>query len=385
MKCISFGKIDKKLLIPVIGGIITLILTTLVSKNKKYNVLRKNPLILDIYVAIGMISSFIPYLIIKYRTRKLSLTSDELSEKSKLNIILIYHNYIKETRFTKYKLIFCSAIIDFSASIIIYAFCSYFNYSLWTSEILFMSLFSHLILKTKLYKHQYFSMIIIIVLGLIMNIIHYFNFSESQRKFKFLDLILKLISEICASLNAVIVKYNMEKTYSSPYEVCLWLGFVELIFYIIILVIFNLLRLKIAGVQYPDNFFELFGNYDINDFLLCFILLIVNACYNIALYVTNDYFTPFHTMIIDILNELYSYSTIGGDKIISILGIIIVTLIGIMFLIFVEIIELNLCKLSHNTKKNIEIRALRDSFVGEYYIPTSGEEVLKNEEDEEEL
>lgn len=156
MKCISCGKVDKKLLIPVIGGIVTLLLTTLISKNVKYNVLRKNPLILNIYVSIGMIFSFIPYLIIKHRTKKISLNSDELSQKSKskskskLDIKLIHHNYIKETRFTKYKLIFYSSIIDFSSSLLVYVFCSYFNYSLWTFEILFMSLFSRLILKINL-------------------------------------------------------------------------------------------------------------------------------------------------------------------------------------------------------------------------------------------
>ena len=32
-----------------------------------------------------------------------------------------------------------------------------------------------------------------------------------------------------------------------------------------------------------------------------------------------------------------------------------------MILIFIEIIELNFCGLSHNTKKNIELRASQDS------------------------
>jgi uncharacterized protein YacL len=235
MKCISCGKVDKKLLIPVIGGIVTLILTTLVSKNVKYNVIRKNPLILSIYVSIGMTLSFIPYLIIKYRTKKRSLTSDEISQKSKHDIKYRHYNYIKETRSTKYKLILYSSIIDFSSPILLYVFCSYFNYSLWTFEILFVSLFSHWMLKVNLYKHQYFSMIIIIVLGLVMNIIHYFNFSKSQKKFEFLGLILKFVAEICSSLNQVIAKYNMEKTYCSPYEMCIWLGFIELILYIIMI------------------------------------------------------------------------------------------------------------------------------------------------------
>ena len=228
-------------------------------------------------------------------------------------------------------------------------------------------------------------MIIIIVLGLVMNIIHYFNFSESQKKFEFLGLILKFVAEICSSLNQVIAKYNMEKTYCSPYEMCIWLGFIELILYIIILVIFNLLQLKIAGVQYPDNFYELFDNYDMNDFIIGLILLIVDACYNIAIYVTCDYFSPFHVMIIEILNQLYSYSTIGGNIGIRILGILIVILIAFMFLVFVELIELNICNFSYNTKKNIEIRAKRDSFALEDFALYSGKDTSKDEESEEEF
>ena len=128
-----------------------------------------------------------------------------------------------------------------------------------------------------------------------------------------------------------------------------------------------MLQLKIAGVQYPDNFYELFDNYDINDFIICFGLWIVDDFYNIAIYVTLDYFTPFHIMIVDILNQLYSYTTIGGNIIIRILGFLIVSLIGFMFLVFVEIIELNFWNISYNTKKNIELRSLTDSSIENNY------------------
>ena len=70
MKYISWGKVDKKLLIPVIGGIVTLLLTTLISKNVKYNVIRKNPLILSIYVSIGMTLSFNHTLLLNIEQKK---------------------------------------------------------------------------------------------------------------------------------------------------------------------------------------------------------------------------------------------------------------------------------------------------------------------------
>ena len=38
MKCITFGKIDKKLLIPVVGGLIILIYKYTVKYNPKYKI-----------------------------------------------------------------------------------------------------------------------------------------------------------------------------------------------------------------------------------------------------------------------------------------------------------------------------------------------------------
>ena len=38
MKCITFGKIDKKLLIPVVGGVITLTYKYIVKYNPKYKI-----------------------------------------------------------------------------------------------------------------------------------------------------------------------------------------------------------------------------------------------------------------------------------------------------------------------------------------------------------
>ena len=64
------------------------------------------------------------------------------------------------------------SIIDFTAigfSNIYYVdFDEYLN--AWTSTIISMSLFSYCFLNTKLYKHNYLSIIIIVVLGIFINV-----------------------------------------------------------------------------------------------------------------------------------------------------------------------------------------------------------------------
>ena len=370
MKCINFGDVNKRLLIPIFGGIIRLIYIFLVHRNPKYEIATKNPFILNIYTSVGMIFSFIPYLILKYRSKTKSISSNASQIQSKLNIEFIHSDLYEEIEIDqskKYKLIIYSSIFDFLQVLLLTIFCIYCNYNLWIFDILFMSLFSNLILKTKLYKHQYFSMIIIIILGFILNIIKYFNLGDTNNKVDPFELSMKLLSEICLSLSMVIVKYNMEKTYCSPYEICIWEGLIGLILNIIILVIVNQLRVTISGIEYPNNFYELFDNYDINDLIICFVELIMNAIYNMVIFVTCDFFTPFHILITSIIKEFYSYLQTDGNLVLNILGICILIFIAFMFLVFVEIIELNFWNISYNTKKNIELRSLTDSSIENNY------------------
>ena len=84
MKCISFGNFDKKLLIPFVSGLIRLGYKYILKSNSKYQILIQNPFLYNIYVNIGMILAFIPYLIIKCRIRNSSDNSKKLINLSKL-------------------------------------------------------------------------------------------------------------------------------------------------------------------------------------------------------------------------------------------------------------------------------------------------------------
>jgi len=360
MRIITFGKIDKRFLIPVIGGIIKLIYRFLLNINPKYEILLNNPFILSVYTNIGMVLAFIPYIILKYRSKKINLNISE--NKPKLNIEFVHNDALKKTRIKKYKLILLTAIFDFSQTLLILIFCMKCIYNLWIFEILFISLFSYLLLKTKLYKHQYLSMIIIIILGLVLNILEYYK-SGTDSEFNMLEIIIKFLGEIFLSLNIVIAKYNMEKNYCTPYEICIWEGFIGLFVYIICLLIINKFELTIAEIKYPDNFFELINNYNINDFFLCLLVVIVSSIFNIFTFLTCDYFTPFHIIILSIIHECYYYIKANENLKLNIIGFLVLLLIFFLFLIFIEIIEINIFNISYNTKKNIELRSEIDSSI----------------------
>ena len=365
----------------MIGGIVTLLFKIPISLNPKIDNISQNPLILQIYISIGMALAFIPNIILINRSKKKNINSKELQNKSKLNIDLIVNDDIfKRTKYNKFKLIAISSIFDFLQTLSLVFFCLNCVYNLWIFDIIFINLFSYFILKTKLYKHQYISMVIIIILGLVLNVIEYFKLKDENDKINVLEISMKFLSEICLALNFVICKYNMEKNYCNPYEVCMWEGIIELILNVICLVIINQFSLTIEKIDYPKNFYDYFDEYDINDLIESLLLIFVNSIYNIFVLLTCHYFSPCHVFVIWIIKECYSYLKINEDLALNILGIITLILIAFMFLIFIEIIELNIFNISYNTKKNIENRSDDDSFA---YINNENfkEEINVNEDE----
>ena len=85
-------------------------------------------------------------------------------------------------------------------------------------------------------------MVIILILGLVLNIIEYFKSDDNTNTLDPFEISMKFLTEIFLSLSVVIIKYNLEKNYCSPYEICIWEGFLGLILYIIVLVIINKLE-----------------------------------------------------------------------------------------------------------------------------------------------
>ena len=122
-----------------------------------------------------------------------------------------------------------------------------------------------------------------------------------------------------------------------------------------------------------------FENYNINDFIESLIVIIVGCLYNISLILTCNYFTPAHILIVSIIKEYHLYLQKGGNVIFNIFGFFILFIILFWFLVFVEIIELNPCNISHNTKKNIERRSQMES-----YVEPNNEDINEENKEEEE-
>ena len=253
MKFISLGTIDIKILIPVFGAITTIIYGVFIRYNPKLEILLLNPFLQTIYVTLGMILAFIPFLIMKHKSKDNKIYNEQLIKSEYYRKIKDSKNAIKKAKFKKYRFIFYSTLIVFFQSLSTVLFSQYFIYNFWIFDVVFMSLFSYLILKTKYYKHQFISIIIIVILGFGFNIIKYFQLDDTEDKLNVFGIFIQLFSEICYCLGGIFWKYTMEKTYCNPYELCFFGGVMEFILYSICLIIFCRFKLTLYGIPHPDN------------------------------------------------------------------------------------------------------------------------------------
>ena len=167
----------------------------------------------------------------------------------------------------------------------------------------------------------------------------------------------RVLREILYSFHDVIDKYIMEKKFGSIYEILLSNGIITLI----LLLIFAVLDYKFFGL---DDYEEYFNNFNGKELLVIFGVMITQLGLHIAIIITNRNYTPCHIFIIFVFGQLAYYIDFSG---ISIIVLLCLFFILIMALIFNEIIELNFCGLSDNTKRRIseraEIESDRDSII----------------------
>ena len=340
MALISIGKIDKNL-IPIFVGCIVYFFSRLLFTVKE-TTLFNHKIIPNVLATFSKLFAFIPYIIIKKRSKQIN--NSEIQKINNNDIELIYTDTKIEPIGNKGRYFFLSAILLFVQAIIfLYTYAIKTNTWIW--DILITSLFYYLLFKIKLYRHHYLSMIIIILTGLVIDLVLK-NFQNDITN-NLLLLFMRIIRETLFSLNDVLNKYMMEKKFCSPYEICLYTGLIDLIFYGIF-EIFDYFFLEL------DNFGEYFNNFNSTEFWVCLGVIVTQfGLYLVNLIITQKH-TPCHIFIVCVFGQLAYYLDFSVNSILLILCFIFILF---MSLIFNEIIELNFCGLSDNTKKNIIIRA----------------------------
>ena len=237
-----------------------------------------------------------------------------------------------------------------------------------TIEFTFLFLISYLVFKLQYYKHQYIS-IIFIILGEILRIIVKLILKDDNNINFFL--INSCAQIVRAFIDSVFLGYSkalMEYKYFSPYKALSIFGFINGIIMTIIYIIFNYISIDpkskfclimYEGKCYIDNFESIFNGFNFTQFIGLFLYMITTSGTQLLFnFIVNDY-TICHIFPYYIISSFYEL--FGENHFIFILSIIPCSFEFLIVFIFLEIIILNFCGLNINVKKKIEQRARLDS------------------------
>ena len=364
---ISFGDVNLKLIYILIGGLGKLVAELILYFFAQKIELSKHAFIMGINAGLGMTLAFIPDLILIHRLKNRINKKEEKVLFNNFEFIEKKRNMLTKNQL-KLIIIGLCCILDYTQKILTFLYSQYIINNLWVFDIIFLGTFSYLILKIKLYSHQYFSCLFMIIFGIILNGIDLgFKFEISL----IYKLFLSFLIEICYNLAVVLAKYGMDTLFMTPFE----LSFYEGIFAVILNIIFLSISTNVSkdnapllieltksceyhGKTYIDNFYVYWESLSVTEVFAFIIQMFSRSIFNIFGHIIAKDFTPSHVIFLLMLGELLLCFKNDFDlKYIGSLFIIAVELF--LLLIFTEIIELHFWKLDYNTKKNIRIREQR--------------------------
>ena len=221
----------------------------------------------------------------------------------------------------------------------------------WTMYIVFTSIFYYLIFKSKLYRHHYLCIGLILIFGIIIDIIEENLLKDANDKTA--SFCLSILRVILLSLNYVLIKYTMEKKYVSPYVLGMFIGIINLLLFII----FGILDHFFIHIY--NNYIEYFQNFNASKLLVILGLMSTQLGLYTSLFFIDKNESPCHIFIVFVFGQFgYIFWNLrfiqDGRKIAGI--IILLALILFFSLVFNEIIELRFLGFAYNTKRNITER-----------------------------
>ena len=238
-----------------------------------------------------------------------------------------------------------------------------FNEEYYFLELLFLYILSYYIYKLKLYKHQYISLILILIFGLIRNLMKV-NYNLQT----LLILLFQIFITFFESIIILYIKGLMKYKFFSIYKVCYVFGIINSILSIIIFFMASYIPCgsSICNVYYHnkryfDNIYNAFSYYNISKKFALFLISIFFGIVKLLFYVIINNFTVYHLFLFIQNQEFISaiYTEIISKRKIIIIALVIITYIFEFFaiLVFQENIELNFCEINKDIKKNIRERA----------------------------
>ena len=391
---IEFGIIDYKIIIPLIYPIFYQIRRLIHKDDEKA--------LFEFFTNFcGYLFSGIVYLIIKHRMKKLNSKNIEKinskndndkedSGKELVNVVTEKQFRLVSTiKFSENQLNLEKKKIDKINSkkqyiyvlslVLIYLFPMFLdsytlvnNFDIGTSSSisLLVSIFSNIILSKiilgeKIYSHQIFASMIILISILIVIILFLIKAIHIESNIGVNIALITFISSFYSLFNIMEKRYY-NKFVDSPYHLMYVIG----LFATILILVYEIFTVIIVGIDSNLNgiFYQFYKNCERFQYLyiLIFISDILTAFIWLwGIQLTVYFFTPCHFIISESISQIISFfinDTISeysdGEQ-----ATILIFFFIIIFatLIYNEVLIINICSLSNNTKKNINLRQLRES------------------------
>ena len=357
---ITFAKLNKYYTILFICPIFSMLGNYFFSKIKKANVIKQNLFFNILHEELTYIFAGLFYFISYFRGKSNKPKNIDKNSSEETNIKYIYNRPLVNNC-SKKVIIFCvilSCLLISDKLICIYTdkyklFYSRFYY------LLFIPLFSKLILKENLYKHQYLSLLISIIGMVIIDIPICLKITKDDLLANFIN----LIDGAVFPLFIVLIKFIYNKYYVMPLKTSLVLGLISLSATLIGFIIYSL-------IKYHDlTFFNAFDFSNIDNKLTISIYLILVFLFSIifqllALLIL-FYFSPILLLVSEVISPflLWIVMTIENNNKTKLeLAIYPIGYIIVLFssLIYNEIVIFNFCGLSQNTKKFVDQRMIKE-------------------------
>ena len=238
-----------------------------------------------------------------------------------------------------------------------------------TFNVIFLFLFSRLILKTSFYRHHYFSFIIFIICLIIIVILDFIEISNEKKSkiiISIIYLFVRIFGVFFYSIEDVLVQFMFLKYYFSPYSLLLIKAIIQFFYLILFSIPFFYIKFEEQNGQEILLFsmFEKIFQDKLN--ILLYIIFCINSFfYNIFNYLIINNFSANHSAITRIFENMgisliiLISRGIVKDYILAITIIMYIILIIASF-IFNEFLVINICGLAKDAELFLDYKEKRD-------------------------
>ena len=383
---IKFGKISKKILLPIFLAILEV---TFIIINRYFKEEHRNVIFQMYTFSIGqMLIKVLPCILkIALNDIKKSKLAGQINQNKWKHYSLLSLLYIGNSAIVTVVEYFFSKWVgtknEYNEGNIIKSR----DFIIMSIEMIIMIFVSIWLLKYKYYKHHIISVIIYMIFGILSEIlIGEYTFEDKRA------LIVKLIRVLGCAVDAIYYcfqKYLMDKFYYPYWNIAFIPGFLLFILTTIFLIIMLTDPLKANSEKVVIKDFYLYFTQDAGPTvgkILIHLVLHIIMCPLVIL--TIYYFTPNFILIVLQFSRITQHLIDIKAKQLYIIVFYVIQLIALM--IHLEIIELNFCGLNRFTKQNIDLRGIddlinedRDSTVGLNSFDINRDYTIENPENNE--